>query len=281
MKIFQAYYKEEQKTLLDLEFTPYDNTANPVVNLHEYHIYNKIYEEAQNTNEDLWGHFSWKWRTRIEGVSAQQIIDIINLDKSYDVYTFNPYPQQMIKYWNIWEQGQLCHPLILELTEKIFNDMGIDPLILQKPMGIEHYLCCNYFIGNKKFWDGLLLFLAKFVDVIDKFEGVWLEKLNTNADYRLNPDLNYRGFICERLIGTYLLMNPQIKVRPFIELCQREIHFNPSFEEILNLKQIGTVTKNRDSLRQYLEKRPALVDPNGEGKVCYNWGNDWINTCEL
>ena len=44
MKIFQAYYKEEQKSQLDPEFTPFDNTANPVTNLYEYYIYTKIYE---------------------------------------------------------------------------------------------------------------------------------------------------------------------------------------------------------------------------------------------
>ena len=281
MKIFQAYYKEEQKSHLDSEFTPFDNTANPVVNLHEHYIYTRIYEEAQKTDEDLWGHFSWKWRSRIAGVNAQNIVDIINLDKSYDVYTFNPYPQEMIKYWNVWEHGEHCHPMILELAEKIFEDMGLDPLLLQQPEGMDHYLVGNYFVGNKKFWDGLLAFLEQFVDVMDKFEGEWLEKLNTCADYRTNISLNYRGFLCERMIGIYMRINDQLRIRPFVEIYYREGQHNPSFEELLSIKELGTTNRDRGLLKEYLDKRPALTDPNGEGKVCYNWGNDWINTCVL
>jgi hypothetical protein len=281
MKIFQAYYKEDQKSLLDTEFTPFDNTANPVVNLHEYYIYTKIYEEAQKTNEDLWGHFSWKWRSRIPGVTAQQIVDIINLDLSYHVYTFNPYPQEIIKYWNVWEHGQHCHPMILELAEKIFKDMGLDPLLLQKPQAMDHYIVANYFVGNKKFWDGLLLFLQKFIETMDKFEGEWLEKLNTSADYRTNMSLNYKGFLCERMIGIYMMLNDQLRIRPFFELYYREGQFDPYFEEVLSLKQLGTTSNDQNLLREYLDKRPALTDPNGEDKVCYNWGNDWINTCVL
>jgi hypothetical protein len=281
MKIFQAYYKDEQKVHLDAEFVPYNNTENPVINLHEYHIYTKIYQEAQKTDEDLWGHFSWKWRSRIPEVNAQQVIDIINLDKSYDVYTFVPYPQEAIRHWNVWEHGQWCHPLILELAEQIFVDMGIDPVALQRPMGTFHYLVANYFVGNKKFWDGLMAFLNRFVESLDRFEGKMLEKLDSCANYRTNMSLNYRGFICERMISTYLMLNTQLRIRPFVELYNLEYSRHPECEEIMRLKDDAIYSRDITLLREYLDARPAPRDPNGEGLEMYNWGNDWINTCVL
>jgi hypothetical protein len=271
MKIFQAYYKEEQQIHLDSEFTPYDNTANPVINLHEYHIYNKIYEEAQKTNEDLWGHFSWQWKSKLEGIQASSIIEIINRNPGADVYTFIPFPWDTVTSWNVWEQGQWCHPNIIKITEKLLVEMGEDPIILQSPMGTKTYLCANYFVGNKKFWDGLLEFLTRFVNACDKLPEEYAKLLNESAGYEPNLKLDYRGFICERLISTYLTLNQnKLVIRPLEEIYSQRLP--DKLKGILILKEMGIKLKSKDILRQYIIER---------GHKDYNWARDWIETCVL
>jgi hypothetical protein len=272
MKIFQAYYKPEQISHLDSEFTPFDNTANPVINFHEYYIYKRIYEQAQLTNEDLWGHFSWQWKRKLESVKAHQIIDIINSNPGADVYTFHPYPWECATAWNVWEQGQWCHPNILMLAERILMDMNIPIRVLHRPMGSRDYLCCNYFVGNKKFWDQLLAFLDLFVDRCENLSGSYLTMLNESAGYEENPNLNYRGFLCERMISTFLVLNPDILVRPFIEAYQAKI--SEDMRKLVSLKDKGIDFKDRSFLLQYVEQRT-------QGKEGYNWANWWVNTCEL
>ena len=272
MKIFQAYYKEEQRAHLDPEFTPFDNTANPVVNLHEYYIYTRIYQEALKTNEDYWGHFSWQWKRKMEGVSAAAITSIIQHNPGYDVYTFHPFPHETVDHWNVWEQGQWCHPEILKLSEKIFSDMDIDPRMLQAPMGTKHYLCANYFVGNDKFWSGLLSTLHRFVDICGRLPEEYIDLLNSSAGYGANPGLDYRGFICERLISTFLILNDKkLKIRPFKELY--DIRLSAEQKKILVAKDAGIESKSNELLGEYLRLRTPPTNTN--------WGQEWINTCVL
>lgn len=272
MKIFQAYYKEEQKAHLDPEFTPYDNTANPVVNLHEFYIYTKIYEEAMKTNEDLWGHFSWQWKRKLEGVPAATIKGLIENNPGFDVYTFHPFPHETVDHWNVWEQGQWCHPEILKLSEKIFEGMNIDVKSLQFPMGTRHYLCANYFVGNHKFWAGLLAMLHQFVDVCGRLPKEYIDLLNSSAGYETNIALDYRGFICERLISTFLQLNDdKLRIKPFSEL--NDARLNADQKMILQKKDEGIESKNKTVFEEYLNMRQAPTKTN--------WGRKWIDTCGL
>jgi hypothetical protein len=275
MKIYQAYYKDEQKVHLDPEFTPFDNTANPVVNLHEFYIYTKIYQEAQKTNEDYWGHFSWQWKKKLQAVPASAIIKLIEDNPGYDVYTFNPFPWEVAQVWNVWEQGDWCDmPHMIPLGQRILEAMDVNPLALQAPMGTKHYVQANYFVGNKFFWDGLLAFLHRFVDVCGRLPTEYVDMLNTETGYEPNPTLDYRGFICERLISTFLVINDKkLKIRPFRELA--EVRLPPELKKAIVAKDSGIEAKSKDFLYEYLSLRPEpLLDR-------HDYGKDWIQTCIL
>ena len=220
MKIFQTYYKEEQVVHLDSEFTPFFNASNPrPVDLAEYFIYNSIYNEAQKTNEDYWGHFSWQWKNKLAGKTAADILNLVNNNPGYDLYHFNAFPYDVVNTWNVWEQGQWCCPLMIELGEIILERMGEDPTIIRQKMDVDTYCTANYFIGNKKFWDGFLDFLHRYVDILGYLDGDVLAKLNTSAGYEPRLFLRYHGFICERLVSTYFLMNrDKLKIMPFNEI---------------------------------------------------------------
>ena len=273
MKIFQAYYRPDQVAHLDKEFTPFDNTANPVVNLHEYYIYTRLYQEATLLDEDLWGHFSWQWKRKLSGVPAGMIIDHINTNPGYDVYTFHPFPLETVAYWNVWEQGQWCHPHLVELGERILEDMQVDPNCMYVPMGTRDYLCVNYFVGNRDFWEGLMSWLHQFVDVCGRLPEKYLDLLNQSAGYGDNLSLDYRGFLCERMISSFFVQTRhQFRVKPFDPLYNAML--NPQQKEILSLKDRALDTKNKSSLEQYLNRRAVPQEH-------VNWGKEWINKCVL
>ena len=54
-RIYQAYYKPEQKQWLDPEFYHYDNTSNPVNNLYEHYLYHRIREISIQDGIEKWG----------------------------------------------------------------------------------------------------------------------------------------------------------------------------------------------------------------------------------
>jgi len=151
--------------------------------------------------------------------------------------------------------------------------MGLDPIILQTPMGSRDYLCVNYFVGNKNFWDRLLLFLDNFVDVCNNLSDEYKTLLDEPAGYQANLALNYRGFICERMISTFLVLNKDIIVRPFIEVYKSRI--NDDLRHLVGLKDRAIDEDNKQFLQEYIDTR---IQGKAEG---YNWAKDWINTCVL
>jgi len=207
IKIYQAYYQEEQLPNLDPEFTPYDNTANPVKNLYELYIYKQVRELAIQAGDEMWGVFSWQWKNKLQGPTAPDILNYVQRShkSGADVVIFNAYPWDEPETYNVWEQGEWCHPGIAQLGARILDAMGEDFTLIMQPMDYTTYLAANYFAGNKKFWDGLIEFLDRYVQAIDQLDEEDKKLLYSSAGYAPNPALDYTGFICERLISTYLI----------------------------------------------------------------------------
>ena len=161
---------------------------------------------------------------------------------------------------------------MIKLGERILADMGEDPRIIQAPMGHQTYMCVNYFVGNKKFWDGLLEFLKRFADACNNLPEEYMNLLNESAGYEPNLKLDYRGFLCERMISTYLVLNQnKLLIRPLVEFYHYRI--SNEMQMLLEFKEQGIENKSREFLHQYVNSR-------GETKG-YNWGKDWANTCVL
>ena len=246
-RIYQAFYRDDQLPLLDSEFTPYDNRANPVANLYEHYIYHQTAKLSKHDGIKMWGTVSWQWKNKLHGVSAQQLIDKINGDSNADVFIFNPFMHDEAVSFNVWEQGQWCHPYILHLGRKLLELMGEDPSLVEKPMTRETYLAANYFVGNEKFWDGLLDFLDRFVEAIPQLNDADAALLRSSAGYGPNGALDHSGFICERLISTYLISRNDLRINSWA----------PSGDYLSDLKLKAVTTSSRELLREWDNARPA------------------------
>lgn len=212
IRIYQAFYRDDQKPHLDAEFFPYDNRSNPVDNLYERYIYQQTEKLSLADGIDCWGTFSWQWRKKLSGPSAQDIINFISSNPDSDVYIFNGYLQEENLAYNVWEQGQWCHPHILYLGRKILEAMGEDPNVVELPMTRETFLVANYFAGNADFWRRLLSFLDRMVVAMTNLNPADSDLLMSSAGYTPNPKLNHTGFICERMISTFLILEKNLKI---------------------------------------------------------------------
>lgn len=239
-RIYQAYYQDSQKIHLDPNFTPFDNRVNPVSNLYERYIYQQTAEISRRDNIDLWGTFSWQWRKKLIGPNSEDILNFINNNPGNDVYIFNPYPQLESISYNVWEQGEWCHPNIIHLSRAILNLMGEDPDLVEQPMTRETYLTANYFVATNIVWSGLLEFLDRYVLAISSLDETNTKLLLSSAGYGPNMSLNYTGFICERLISTYFIKHPEFKIKPWA---------GP--ENLSDLKMLAVKTKNKDSILEW------------------------------
>ena len=76
IKIFQLYYKPEQRAMLDPGFATIDNTVNPRPELREWYIWDREHEKIIASDLDYWGFVSWKFKDKTN-LSSQQILDFI------------------------------------------------------------------------------------------------------------------------------------------------------------------------------------------------------------
>lgn len=248
IKIYQAFYREDQKPHLDKEFEPFDNTNNPVKNLYEHYIYHEVRKRALAEGIDRWGVFSWQWRKKLQHIEPTAILGMSEQAEDCEVLLFNAYPYDEIVAYNVWEQGAWSHPYIVVLGRKLLELMGENPDLVCLPMDRTTYCAANYFVGTAKFWDGLLEFLDRFVAAIDRLDDEHKQMLYSSAGYEPNPALDYTGFICERLISTYLVKAQfHLKISAFI----------PGTHELGDLKHEAVRTQNKEKMLQWDSLRPA------------------------
>jgi hypothetical protein len=119
-KIFQIYYKPEQKAELDPDFIPYDNTENPKPELREWYVWDKEYEKLSKEDIEYWGFLSPKFKHKTN-LTGQLVHEFINANPNYDVYLFNPCIANEAIFPNSWEQGDIHHPNISLIANIFLN----------------------------------------------------------------------------------------------------------------------------------------------------------------
>ena len=256
-KIFQPYYKKGQLETLDPEFTPYDNMANELPELREYHIFKSVIENGTVNDLDAWGFFSTRWKAKTR-IKPTHFIDWIEKNPGMDVYLINPGIIQESVTINVWEQGEWYHPKMSQATEDVLKIMGIDVKLHTMLMTSDVYCFCSYFVGSKKFWTDYIEFLNKFVDSIELADKETKRIIKSNANYGKDMSLNYFPFIIERLFPTYLCL---------YKSKYKTISFPYQYQ--VYEKQIGNLTSLVQSLS--LMKRSCAVLNNE--KIFHTWMN--------
>lgn len=210
-KIYQSYYKEEQKNLLNSEFTAFDNTSNKRPDLMEYYIFNVGYKKASSEKLSHWGFVSWKWDQKCR-VKPQKFIDFVDQNPNQDVYLINWTPYYESINWNIWTHGELCHPGLFSVAAKCLEETGYDSKILNCIMPRNIWCFSSYFVASKKFWSEYLSFLKKFTNNIDNNPQLkqLIDQKTVHIDQSLiNTNHSFFPFIVERMFSTFLLLNYQ------------------------------------------------------------------------
>jgi hypothetical protein len=205
IKIFQAYYRQCDANRLDPAFLPFNNTANPNPKWREYWILQQLYPLVET---DYVGLVSWKFKIKTK-ISGETFIEKIVNAPTADVYFINPFENDYntSKYFNVWAQAEYWHPRICDFVQQMFNDLGII-YDLNLPMPKTKVGYCNFWVGNKKFWDLYMNFTLPIFHYIENLEGEWAKFVNSRASRHVN--VSYHPYIMERMFSTLLCYNPDI-----------------------------------------------------------------------
>lgn len=209
VKIYQIYYKEEQRYNMDINFIPYSNIRNVNPNWREYWVFREAYRKGLHKKANFTGFVSWKFneKTRVDG---KRVIDFIKNNNEYDVFFINPLPWEVDCFDNVWLQGEYYHKGILDFMQNILNKCDINinlrEIIHKENLGTY----CNYWIGNNFFWDEYMKFTLPIYKYLTKrLSDKEKDFLYSDSNYYIGS--NYIPFIMERMFSTLLSYNKKIK----------------------------------------------------------------------
>lgn len=265
VRIYQLYFRPEHRGFLNPLFTPYDNTANKAPNMREYPLLKECYKLAVADGLTHWGGVSWNYKFKFnDRVDADNEIFLRHIAKNpgYDTYFFNPFTNHAAAVWNVWEQGQWCHPHIVTIMEHLLPLMGESVEILTMPQTNGSIFWGSMCIGNKQFWDRYIDFADRYVSSIDKLPPYVKHLHNSSAAY-VDGGINYFSFIQERLMSSWLATSG-LKIMPWHAAHE---NVEPVVEELNNLKVSG-------DWNQWLHIRKQYIDMIYPGYKI-DWGSRW------
>lgn len=256
LKVFQLYFREDQRPFLIKEFTPFDNTANPAPNDREYPLLLKCRELAKQQGVELWGAVPWNYDIKM-GEPPSEIFSFIERNPGYDAYFLNCFTDHAAVVYNVWEQGQWCHPHLVEIVETIFPMIGLNKDIIYQPTDRHSIFWGSMIIANEKFWNAYFSLGEKFVRAVKNLPPHIYQMYKGNTGYAPDITIDYFSFIQERLLSTFVALNRRnFKILPY---HLQEDNMTEMLYNLSSLKTLGLERRDWRILHKWIYGRNMIL----------------------
>jgi hypothetical protein len=205
VRVFQIYFEDWQKELLDKSFYPLNNSRTRS-ELLEFAVFEQLQKNDATKGLALWGALSWRFGEKT-GLTGVDLFKQVLGNKGHDVYYCNPYPQNEALFHNLWMQGETSHPRFLEVVRAFFKAAGLDESDIAGVQPSGSYSCANFLVATPRFWERYIPFVRKVLVTADKRMDPKLRDLlhSPMADEKgHHAGSTYVPFIVERLLGLFL-----------------------------------------------------------------------------
>lgn len=211
VKIYQSYYLEKQKEVLDKSFIPYDNTNGEYPFLYEIPILLDLYKQHKNT-DGYWGLVSWKWFSKISK-EGKFFVDWIKDNPGYDLYFIDPNIISASMYSNSILQGEAAHPGYLNYMNRLVKKLNIEIDFSNFIFHPDLVSTCTYWVGNKLFWNRWMAFYNRCMSITDN--DAKLSEFAYKSIEHAGRVTNHVPFIHERLISIFMLVDDKLKFKHY------------------------------------------------------------------
>ena len=212
--IYQIYYDEDSRAALDPGFIPLDNTSNERPDWFEYHPIRKFLLEHKLEDDAYYGFLSPRFGSKTN-LSADRVKNFIRKNAGIDVALFCPLFDQSAFFQNVFWQGEVHCPGLLDICQEFANDVGIDVDIKNLVTDSTNTIFSNYFVAKSVFW-------AKWFDIAEQLynqaEGSRSDaaaKLVTSTWHRDTNTIHFKVFLMERLATLILSTSDIFKVAAY------------------------------------------------------------------
>lgn len=201
MKIFQIYYDQKSQQQLDQAFIPYDNSQPSHPDWYEYSVMREVLKKNSFAQDEYIGFFSPQFFNKT-GLRGSDVIRYIEQSEA-EVISFSPYFHQIVLFSNPFVQGNHYHPGLLELSQDVFNKLGLGIQVKDWVTDQTRSIFCNYFVAKYSFWLKYLE-LSEQVFTLAQGSSDLALKLNSPIIYDKNKKTNLKVFIMERLVAVVM-----------------------------------------------------------------------------
>lgn len=212
--IYQIFYSEQSRLEIDPGFLGLDNMTNLRPDWREYWpIRNCLLNNTLDDN-DYYGFFSPKFRTKtnLDSSTVHNFLD--NYAGEADVFLFSPFFDLSAYTLNVFEQGMAQHKnideAVLGSVAKIAPTVDLSKLVMDS----RNTVFCNYFVARPSFWKDWLISCEIIFSEAEENKTLLATFLNsgTNHDGSLAPN---KVFIIERIASLLLSTQRKWKVKAY------------------------------------------------------------------
>lgn len=206
--LYQIYYDQNSKAALDRGFLPLDNTAQERPDWREYYPIRKYLLGNRLQEGAYYGFFSWRLAEKT-GLTSADIQTFIKANLDADVAVFCPTFDQSAFFLNVFEQGNLWHPGLMEVAQRFVDDLGLVVDLRTLVMDSTNTVFANYFAAKRPFW-------IAWLDMTEKLY-YWAETSQPGLSglFALNlhrgESLHHKVFLLERLASLILATDHRFK----------------------------------------------------------------------
>ena len=211
VEIYQIFYDQSTKVSLDPGFIPLDNCHPDQSEWYEFLPILNFLNSNPLENDVWYGFLSPKFTDKVGATSADVNEIIAHNHERANVILLSPEWDQAAYFKNVFEQGEFCHPGLLELSQKFVESVGINFNLRDQIMDSSNTVFSNYVVAKKEYWD-------KWRAIAQRF----FEFANQHSEYR------------QRLRGKFYKQYP---MKVFIQERLASIILNQFPFSIINIDQ--------------------------------------------
>lgn len=209
--IFEPLYLADQE-ITETAFSAlrlHDNTHS---DWREVRILVDFYRQGKHRRSGKTGIFSPKFQLKTR-ISGAEFIEFSDSNDDADVCIINPFPSMPYYSFNVWMQGEIAHPGLTEVAQKLLDVCGLNWDLSSIGRHGADILChSNFWAGTECFRDeyvgGVLDRIARYLE--ENSDSVTARSVMIGT--RHTDSAPFLPFIVERLFTTFLSLRQDLRV---------------------------------------------------------------------
>jgi len=198
--IFQIYYDETTRRSLEPGFLPLDNTANERPDWYEFWVIRNFLRKSPLAENNWYGFLSPNFYSKT-GLTSKTIRDFLEVAKDQcDVALISFAWDQVAYFQNPFEQGEIWHPGIANLSQSVIRHLGYDIDLSKMVTHSQNFTFSNYIIAKPSYWREWQAVADNLFSLIEDQSSDLSESLKRLTSYgSLARQAPIKAFIQERL----------------------------------------------------------------------------------